>query len=144
MREQPNLIGVLESDSTQCADRPQRNRSRRRPAHGQHICRQQRRPVTTRPGPAGPVSREPRAPRPTNYPGGSSGLRYTELILLPAGCIAWLSMAPPERPLVPDDVALSKLPELVQDVFVDRWVPVVSNCQDLWIKIFSGYGWGSC
>jgi len=20
----------------------------------------------------------------------------------------------------------------------------VSNCQDLWIKIFSGYGWGSC
>jgi hypothetical protein len=47
------------------------NRSRRRPAHGQHTCRQQRRPVTTRTNPTHPVSREPRAPRPTNYPGGS-------------------------------------------------------------------------
>jgi hypothetical protein len=45
------------------------NRSRRRPAHGQHTCRQQRRPVTTRTSPAAQVSREPRAARPTNYPG---------------------------------------------------------------------------
>ena len=50
---------------------PPWNGSRRRPAHGQHTCRQQRRPVTTRTGPAAPVSRVPRAARPTNYPGTS-------------------------------------------------------------------------
>src|ERR1035441_3783373 len=48
---------------------PPWNRSRRRPAHGQHTCRQQRRPVTTRTSPATQVSGEPRAVRPTNYPG---------------------------------------------------------------------------
>ena len=53
---------------------PPWNRSRRRPAHGQHTCRQQHRPVTTRTSPAAPVSREPRAARPTNYPDGSSRL----------------------------------------------------------------------
>jgi hypothetical protein len=51
------------------------NRSRRRPAHGQHTCRQQRRPVITHTSPAAQVSREPRAARPTNYPGSSSRLR---------------------------------------------------------------------
>src|ERR1019366_5601332 len=42
-------------------------RSNRR--HGQHTCPQNRRPVTTRPSPATQVSGEPRAVRPTNYPG---------------------------------------------------------------------------
>jgi hypothetical protein len=40
--------------------------------HGQHTCRQQHRPVTARISPAAQVSREPRAARPTNYPGSSS------------------------------------------------------------------------
>src|SRR5208282_1529635 len=117
-RGKPNLIGVLESDSTQPARSPPPpdcypgakrqgphgvtgstrpsstpdgrarrpftaitpgspqapagqpgrhrapwNRSRRRPAHGQHTCRQQRRPVTTRTRPAAQVSREPHAAR---------------------------------------------------------------------------------
>jgi hypothetical protein len=43
--------------------------SRRRSAHGQHTCRQQHPPVTTRTSPAAQVSRVPRAARPTNYPG---------------------------------------------------------------------------
>jgi hypothetical protein len=41
-------------------------------AQAAHTCPQQRRPVTTRTSPATQVSREPRAARPTNYPGTSS------------------------------------------------------------------------
>ncbi len=36
-------------------------------AHGQHTCRQQHRPVTTRSRPAGQVSREPTPPTPRNF-----------------------------------------------------------------------------
>ncbi len=38
------------------------------------VTSQQRRPVTTRTSPAAPVSREPRAARPTNYPGRSGNV----------------------------------------------------------------------
>src|ERR1035437_1054801 len=55
---------------------PPWNRSRRRPAHGQHTCRKERRPVTTRTRPATQVSGEPRAVRPTNYPDSSSRFRF--------------------------------------------------------------------
>jgi len=41
--------------------RPPWNRSRRRPAYGQHTCRRKPRPVTTRSRHAAQVSREPRA-----------------------------------------------------------------------------------
>jgi len=44
---------------------PPWNRSRRRPAHGQHTCRQQRRPVTTRSYPQPQFRGNPAPPRPS-------------------------------------------------------------------------------
>src|SRR6266567_1457316 len=45
---------------------PPWNRSRRRPAHGQHTCRRKRRPVTTRTAPPPQFRGNPTPPRPIN------------------------------------------------------------------------------
>jgi hypothetical protein len=59
---------------------PPWNRSRRRPAHGQHTCRQQRRPVTTRSYTQPQFRGNPTPPRPSDWFGCAAWRQWSSIL----------------------------------------------------------------